>query len=165
VEKQDIDKAAVFEALRTRIDEALERLIASQKTVQAGAIHEENRQEGPKDTRAIEATYLARGLAERAETLREAGTLLAALRLKDYGDDDPIGIGALVATRDDEDRQGLVFLVPAGGGEHLEVGETAVQSLTPQSPFGGALVGHRAGDEVEIRRPRGASTVIVEWVA
>ena len=44
---------------------SMSALTASQKTVQSGAIHEETRQEDPKDTRAIEATYLARGLAER----------------------------------------------------------------------------------------------------
>src|SRR5690606_13474742 len=67
-----IDKRAVLRALHARLAERLAGLTSSQKTAQAGATHAEANQEHAKDTRAIEQQYLARGLAERVETLREA---------------------------------------------------------------------------------------------
>ena len=69
-----LDKARVLDALRLRTRQSLERLIASQQATQAGATHEETQPENDKDTRAIEATYLARGLAERVESLENGVT-------------------------------------------------------------------------------------------
>jgi hypothetical protein len=59
----EIDKARGLEVLRRRITETLDGLVDSQNAAQAGSIHEETRAEDPKDTRATEASYLARGLA------------------------------------------------------------------------------------------------------
>lgn len=150
------DKTAILKALTQRISQALEALIASQKTVQSGAVHEETRQEDPKDTRAIEASYLARGLAERVETLREARAALATLRLREFGPEDEVGLTALVCLRDDEDRESIYFLVPVGGGERLTIDGATVHTLTPHSPLGSAIVERSAGEEVEVYLPRAA---------
>jgi transcription elongation GreA/GreB family factor len=55
--------------------------------------------------------------------------------------------GALVEVEDEDGRRLSYFLAPEGGGTRLEGG---VQVVTPPSPLGEALVGKRAGDEVEL---------------
>ena len=67
----------------------------SQQAAQEGATHDEARQEDPKDTRAIEAQYIARGLAERVEDLRATRAALANAILVDYGPEDPVGLFAM----------------------------------------------------------------------
>jgi len=159
-----IDKSLVLAALRARVAANLDGLTASQKTVQSGAVHEEARQEHPKDTRAIEAGYLARGLAERVETLRDAVVLLGALKLADYGPADPIGLCALVGLENESEEELIYFLVPAGGGEKIVVEETTIQSLTPGSPLGAAMVGKLADDEIEVALPSAVVRTCIAWV-
>ena len=80
-----IDKRALLELLRDKLEGDLNGSMASQSAAQAGATHDETRQEDPKDTRAIEATYLARGLAERVERMRESVAVFARLEVADFG--------------------------------------------------------------------------------
>jgi transcription elongation GreA/GreB family factor len=158
-----IDKRAVLAALRARIRAQYEALTASQKTVQEGAIHEDNRAEHSKDTRAIEAQYLARGLAERAEKLREDGVVLDSMKLAAFGAGDRAATGALLAVEDD-DGETLYFLVPVGGGESLAVDGHTVRTLTPASPLGASLAGRRAGDEITAELPGGRRELAIVWV-
>ncbi|MDH5675668.1 MAG: GreA/GreB family elongation factor [Myxococcales bacterium] len=154
---QTIDKAAVLEQLRARVKAELERAMGSQKDVQAGATHEEARPENDKDTRAIEATYLARGLAERVATLEHAHLALSKLVLRDFGESDPIALGALVTLQEPE--SGAVrhyFLAPAAGGERLGTAGQSVLIVTTAAPLGRALLGCHLGDEVRVPAPRGA---------
>ena len=102
--------------LRERLATHLQALTASQRTAQSGATHEEARQEHPKDTRAIEAQYLARGLADRVETLRSAVVTLGALRLVTFGADDEVGLSALVEVEDDAGAGAVYFLFRPGVG-------------------------------------------------
>jgi transcription elongation GreA/GreB family factor len=162
------DKAAVVAALSERIGERLQSLFESQKTAQEGSVHEETRQEDPKDTRAIEAGYLARGLAERVEAMRDARSALATLRLRSFGPDDEAGMTALVAVSDDDERQSIYFLVPVGGGERIELDGLSIQSLTPKSPLGRALIEQCAGDEIEVYLPGSAKDsptfLTIDWI-
>jgi len=151
----DIDKNAVLAALRARLAATLDSLTASQQAVQSGATHPEARQEHPKDTRSIEAGYLARGLAERVETLRDGLRTLDLLRLREFGDDEPAAPGALVTLIDDDDREASYFLAPAGGGESIVVSGRTVLVLTPRSPLGAAIAGRRAGDSIAVELPSG----------
>ena len=160
-----IDKQRVLEALRERLEEQLRALTTSQKAAQSGATHEEARQEHPKDTRAIEAQYLARGLAERVERLRDAVATLAALPLSKAGGDDEIGLAALVGVVDETGQVARYFIVPAGGGELLDVDGMAIQSLTPASPLGSALIGKQVGDDALVTLPKGRLTLTIEWIA
>ena len=42
------------------------------------------------------------------------------------------------------------YLIPTGGGLILAVGGKPVQVLTPQSPLGSALIGHKRGDVLNV---------------
>jgi transcription elongation GreA/GreB family factor len=56
---------------------------------------------------------------------------------------------------DHDGNRSLYFLVPAGGGEHLSLDAQQVQTLTPTSPLGRALLGLGVGDEAEVESPQG----------
>lgn len=157
------DKQALLDALRARIEAELRSLRGSQQAAQEGAIHEEARQEDPKDTRAIEAQYIARGLAERVEGLRDTLAALSRFRLAVFGPDDPVGVSALVGLREG-DRESAYFLVPVAGGETLELEGTTVQTLTPHSPLGRALHGKYVEDEVELELPGRRLHATIDWV-
>ena len=160
-----IDKARVLGALRAQIDGALATLIDSQKRSQAGATHAETRAEDPKDTQAIEASYLARGLARRVSELQEESARLASLQLVAFGEDDPIALGALVCLQDRQGEPYHVFLSPAGAGEKIEVDGVTVRPLTPASPLGRALIGSYPGDDLDVVLPGGTQVHHVVSVA
>ncbi len=146
----DVDKALLIEAAVARLREEAEALRESARQTREGAIHEESRAENDKDTRGLEASYLARGQAARVEETEGAVTKLSYLELRSFGPDDPIALSALVTTEvDGAERR--YFLVPDGGGQRLKVGGVEVQLLTPVSPVGRALIGKRAGDSFELK--------------
>lgn len=159
-----IDKTEVLRLLRERITEQWQTLTASHKAAQSGATHEETRSEHPKDTRAIEAQYLARGLADRVETLRDAVTLLSALRALPFREEDEIGLTALIGVADGDGRESVYFLAPAGGGEVVSCDGHAVQVVTPVSPIGNALAGKQVGDEAVVELPSGRTLLDIVWV-
>ncbi len=160
-----VSKVKIIEALRTRLRDNLEALTAAQGAAQSGAVHEETRQEDPKDTRAIEATYLARGLAERVETLRTDISAIGSMVAQPFSADAPIAIGALVGLEEDDGSEKVYFLARCGGGERLDVDGLAIQVLNPTSPLGSALIEKHADDEVEIDLPNRQLIATVSWVA
>ena len=146
------NKSELARALRAKVEQELTTLRESQRTAQEGAIHEETRQEDPKDTRAIEAQYVSRGLADRVEDLQRTLATLAAMRLDKFGEEDPIDVSALVGFMDGQTER-VYFLVPVAGGETLAVSGTRVQTLTPASPLGSVLCGACTNDDVELDLP------------
>jgi len=125
----------------------VETLERAQKSAVEAATHEEAKPENDKDTRALEASYLARGHALRLEELRAGLAELTAWQPKDFRDDAAIAAGALV-TAEEDDVGHRFFLAPYGGGQKL--GQGQVQVVTPRSPLGRALLGKRVGDECEV---------------
>jgi transcription elongation GreA/GreB family factor len=145
----DIDKKTLLDALKLQLQGELERAQKRAKDAADGATHEENRAEGDKDMRATEASYVARGQAGRASEMEEAFVRVSALELLDFKPGARIAISALIELLHDG-KQLHYFLVPAAGGERLTVGNTEIQTLTPQSPLGRALLGATEGDEAEL---------------
>lgn len=161
IETAMADKARVLAALRERVAAQLAALTTSQKVAQDGATHAEAKQEHPKDTRAIEGQYLARGLAARVENLRDTLGMLHALSPVSFDDDDQIALTALVDVESDDGDESTYFVVPAGGGETLVVDDTTIQAVTPASPLGHALIGRRVDDEVAVELPGGRRRLVV----
>ena len=133
-------KAELLELL----GQTLSTLEAAHADAREGATHEQAKPENDKDTRALEQSYLARGQAMRIEALK-AG--LAALGTMSLSDGVVGRLGALISA-EEEDGEVCFFLAPEGGGTKLKGG---VQVVTPASPLGQALLGKRAGDEVELK--------------
>lgn len=154
-----VDKRQLLALLVERLTEELGKVKGRALREAEGATHEEARAESDKDMRATEASYVARGLAERAVRLEQALAQLARLQLLDCRRKGAIQASALLELEHDGQRS-WYFLVPAGGGEHLTLagssGELRIQTLTPTSPLGRALLGLAVGDEAEVDSPQGS---------
>jgi transcription elongation GreA/GreB family factor len=141
------DKRALRDELVALLAADLATLERAQQSAVEAATHEEAKPENDKDTRALEASYLARGHALRLEELRAAVGELRAWEPRAPRPGSVVALGALVEVEDDSGAHTL-FLAPHGGGLRLAGG--AVQVVTPRSPIGRALLGKAEGDTGEL---------------
>jgi transcription elongation GreA/GreB family factor len=149
-----MDKPAIVRAVLVRLDDEIRRATESADRTRQGAIHEEAKPENDKDTRALEASYLARGQAQRVVDLESARKRVQFMELRTFGDGDAIDLSALVQVVDSDDGDDSArwyFLAPAGGGHRVEVGGVTIDVLTPEAPLGRALIGKLPGDDVQLR--------------
>ncbi len=137
-----IDKAALRDQLLVALEAALAAARQAHDSAMEGAFHEEAKAENDKDTRGLEQSYLARGVAQRVADLEAAVAVVAKWKLATT---EVIALGALVAVEEDG-TQHRYFIAPAGGGTMLG----GTQVITLASPLGKALLGKRAGDEIEL---------------
>lgn len=156
-----VDKSAIIADLRAQLAREIETLTFAAHQAREAATHEEAEPENDKDTRAIEAAYLAGAQADRVRDLQTAENALAFLRLRDFGPTDTVGLGALVELEAEDDATLLYFLAPQGGGMRSVQGGKVIQVVTPQSPLGQALVGRSEGESVEVRGPRGKRELVI----
>lgn len=149
-----IDKRALFDEIRTRLEE--ERATTTRMALDAAAAvtHEDNKPENDKDMRSTEASYLARGQAERARELERSHALLQTILLRTFGPGDQIAATALVELSHGKSKL-VCFVLPAAGGQRIRSGDTDVQVVTPTSPLGKALMGLSEGDDAEVSTPQG----------
>jgi transcription elongation GreA/GreB family factor len=150
-----VDKKALLETLRSTVKRDLEVAARAAKATKEAATHEEAKPENDKDTRAIEASYLAGAQGERVRELERTLAVLDLLPTKDLPEDAPVGSGAVVRIRAAKAREELVCLFAlAGGGLKAESNGVSVQVVTPKSPLGQALLGARVGDDIEVELGR-----------
>lgn len=130
-----------------------------------GATHAEAKPENDKDTRAIEASYLAAGQAERFRQLEASLKILKSLELLELSKTSPITATAIVTLEDDDGEQTKFLLLPSFGGVVLELDGKKVQVVTPPSPLGAALLGRAQGDVIELRVKSGRRelTIVDVW--
>jgi hypothetical protein len=158
-----MDKHGLIRALTATIEREIARAVETAEQARAGAVHAEARPENDKDTRALEASYLARGQAQRVVDLQIAAKQLAFMEVRDFGPTDAIGLSALIELESDEETR-WYLLACAGGGRRVEHAGLTVDVLTPESPLGRALVGRQQGDDLVLRaagRERELSIVAV----
>ena len=117
--------------------------------------------EGPRRAEAVQAIATARsfgdlsenfeyhaakneqGLLERRITMLRDRLDRAVLVDEDAAAGDTVTVGSKVEIEDEQ-------------GELMHVEISSVGGVSPDSPVGRALLGHKAGDEVQIEAPRGA---------
>ncbi len=146
----EIDKQIVRDAALDLLQRELASLRESAEKTRRAATHEESRPENDKDTRGLEASYLARGQARRVEETEEALNRLRFMELAHFDGGAGIGLSALVELEVDGDER-CYFLVPAGGGRKVEAQGHLIHLLTPATPVGRALIDKAAGDDFELR--------------
>jgi hypothetical protein len=144
-----IDKKKALAAVLARLEEDLERQERAAGAAREGATGDEVKSESKYDTRSTEASYLARGHAMQYEALFDAIGLVKNYELPDYSTGKPIGGGALVEVKMSR-FAAWYFILPAGGGIELEMGDHEVSVVTPSSPAGKSLMGKVSGDSVSI---------------
>lgn len=139
-------KAELKAALVAQLEEALATARAAHAAAMEGATHAEARPENDKDTRGLEQSYLARGIAQRVAELEAALASAQAWQVRRFKAAQPVALGALV-TVDDDGRARRFLVLAHGGGLALPGGVTV---LTPTSPIGRALLGRRVDDTCDV---------------
>ncbi len=151
-------KKAVVTALLAATREqcaAVERVAAMARDE---ASSDESRSEGKYDTRATEASFLARGQAARVDDLRRARSWLEVVQVQPCVRAE---VGALVEVRMRE-RAELLYIAPMTTPSVVVEGRT-VRVIAAHSPLGAALVDAAAGDSFEVEGPHG--TLVGEVLA
>ena len=143
IEKQDL-----IRQILAGLTEKFEAIVQAAKATYDGAIHEESRAEDKYDTRGLEASYLAGAQAERAAELETAISRYRNLKVREFKEDDPITLTALVEVETDG-KTSLYFIGPEGGGMKLQSGGREVTVITAKSPLGSQLVGRMADEEFD----------------
>lgn len=129
--------------LLAQLEAQLETARAAHASATEGAISDEARPENDKDTRGLEQSYLARGIAGRVAELEAAVTAVASMTIAKSL---RVAIGAVVSI-DEDDKERTLYIAPHGGGLTLSGDITVV---TPTSPMGRALLGKVVDDEAEL---------------
>jgi hypothetical protein len=159
-------KRSLIQQLQADLAEEIAALTRAANSAREAATHEENRPENDKDTRAVEAAYLAGAQADRVRDMERISNALEFLPLRIFGAHEPIASAALIELDlgGDAERRSPAdagkhklhcFMAPQGGGMKVELYGKEIQVITPQSPLGQALLGKSMGDVIELRTQRG----------
>ena len=158
-------KAHLRDELARILAGELKILTHAQAQTQHAATHEEAKPENDKDTRALEQSYLARGQAQRVESLRAELAAVAAMPIACAAAEQPIAMGSWICLASADDGKTMqLYLAPAGGGISLQ--GQSVHVVTPQAPFGRAILGKKTGDDLEVMiagKVSGFTIVSAKW--
>ena len=149
------DKRSLCDELLAALRDALDVAERTHHDSLEAATHEEAKPENDKDTRGLEASYLAGAQAARAEELKRNIAFLKSLTLEQFDERSAAKATALIELDDGENAR-LYFLLPSGGGIKLPSDAGEITVLTPESPLGRAVLGKRIGEGVEVITRAGA---------
>ena len=159
-----VDKVALLRTILDEVESALAVMKQAAESARDAATHEENKPENDKDTRGLEAGYLAGAQAERALELNRTRDLVLSLVPRTFASDERIAALAIVELEDtDSDDNSRHFIVPVPGGKKFPCAGRVITVVSPASPLGDAIMGKRVGDVVEV--PLGKKTKVLEIVA
>ncbi len=159
-----MNKQKLIDDVIQQLEAELARARVAAQASHEAATAEENRPENQFDTRALEASFLARGQAARVSELERSINVLRTLPLRPFEKDAPIQAGALVTLACD-DAELTHFVLPAGAGLQAASGQQRVAVVTTNSPLGGELLGKSAGDSFVFRRAGAAKEYDIVSVA
>lgn len=141
-----LSRSDVFAALLETLNQELAALERGARASFEAATDPDSRAENKYDTRTLEASYVARGQAQRVAELQEALHHFQGLAHQTLPSTE-IRLGSLV-TFDD----GQMYVVgPAAGGTEVNLGDKEILVITPSAPLGQKLMGKKAGDVIELR--------------
>ncbi len=142
----------VVQQLRTGVQSELDAMEAMAEMARDEATNTETKAEGKYDTRATEASYLARGQAWRIAELRKLVAWLSTEAATRQLTEPIVQVGALVHL---EGARSEWFFVAPSGGKDTEVNGQTIHVISTASPIGSAMVELQAGDAFEVDTPRG----------
>jgi transcription elongation GreA/GreB family factor len=146
-----MDKKVLLQSLLDQMTAELNNARAAAGSAREAATDEANRPENQYDTRALEASFLARGQAARVNELEYAIRVLRDFPLKPLCDHDRVQTGALVRVECDGSEQ-LHFVLPSGAGLQVSNGAKKISIVTTSSPLGTELLGKSVGDSFVFKR-------------
>ena len=145
-------RAETIAALRTDLETELHTIERVAAMARDEATNAETKAEGKYDTRATEASYLARGQAERIAALRHLHAWYNHLDPDRILEEPRVCLGALVCIESSTEE--WVFIAPSGGAQ-TSVNGTTIRVISRSSPLGAAMDDLEPGDGLEVDTPRG----------
>lgn len=139
-------KSAVLDAILTRLDAELETLTRGARASFAAATDPDSKAENKYDTRTLEASYVARGQAQRVTEVQAARHQYAALQM---AASDTIRLGSLVEL-EVAGRSDHYFIGPSEGGLEIMVEGREILLITPASPLGARLMGKTVAERITL---------------
>lgn len=141
-----MNKPALLASIHTVLSDELDVLTRGARTSFAAATDPDSRAENKYDTRTLEASYVARGQAQRVAELQEAVHQFQVLSGR-LPSGPVVQLGSVVKFQDGQ----VYFMGPAAGGTEVMYEEQEILIITPASPLGHKLMGKREGETVELR--------------
>lgn len=145
-----VNKQALLDQITTVLSDELAVLTRAANDAFAAATDPDSKAENKYDTRTLEASYVARGQAQRVAELQEAVHTFQSMSGSPLPIGSAINLGTLVSLKTSESTNHY-FIAPCAGGTEVMQKEQEVYVITPASPLGQKLIGKRVGDVVPLR--------------
>jgi transcription elongation GreA/GreB family factor len=155
-----VNKQDVLDQILSALSAELASLTRAAQGSFAAATDPDSKAENKYDTRTLEASYVARGQAQRVAELQEAVRAFGALSGSALEPGAAITLGALVSLKTSEERAHY-FLGPFAGGTEIVCEGKEIIVITPASALGQKLIGRREGESVALRPGVSAQVVAV----
>ncbi len=159
-----MDKQKLLQSIISQLEAELLNAREAARASHEAATAEENRPENQYDTRALEASFLARGQAARVNELEQSIHVLRNIPARPFPSGTPIQAGALVVL-DREGEEFFHFVLPSGAGMQAFSGTIRIPVVTTNSPLGAELLGKSAGDSFVFKRGASAKEYAIVSVA
>ncbi|WP_395750332.1 transcription elongation factor GreAB [Prosthecobacter sp.] len=156
-----MNKSAVLAQILSVLTAELAALTRAAQGAFAAATDPDSKAENKYDTRTLEASYVARGQAQRVAELQQAVQAFGALSGNELEPGAAVTLGALVGLS----LPGEVahyFLGPFAGGTEVVHEGREVVVITPASALGQKLMGKRAGDVIPMQPGLSAKITTVQ---
>lgn len=145
-----ISKRMIVRQIIEQLTEQLDTLAGASRAMHADASDEQNKAEDKYDTRGLESAYLASSQARLATETEQALAVYQSLELGKFQQTTPIDLTALVEL-ESRGARSHYFLGPKSGGLEIQLKETQVLVITPESPLGRQLLGRKVGDRIQLQ--------------
>ncbi|HRH96314.1 MAG TPA: hypothetical protein PLB55_10295 [Prosthecobacter sp.] len=155
-----MNKQDVLDQILSVLSTELASLTRAAQGAFAAATDPDSKAENKYDTRTLEASYVARGQAQRVAELQEAVRAFGALSGSALEPGAAITLGALVSLETPEERAHY-FLGPFAGGTEIVCEGKEIIVITPASALGQKLIGRREGETIALRPGVSATVVAV----
>lgn len=155
-----MNKQAVLDQILAVLNAELVALTRAAQSSFAAATDPDSKAENKYDTRTLEASYVARGQAQRVAELQEAVQAFGALSGNALASGAAITLGSLVSLETTEGRSHYFVGPFAGGTEVVHEGDEIVV-ITPASALGQKLIGRREEETFALRLNAMAKVVSV----
>jgi len=145
-----MNKKHIINDILVHLEQELAAIKTAANNAHLAATDDQSVAETQYDTLAIEASYLAEGQSRRVAEIQQAKQTIEQLVIRDFQENCPIALSALVQLAQDNGEKLWFFIAPAAGGFRGILNEKTYTVVTPSAPMARALIGKCIDDEVEL---------------
>lgn len=136
-------KKEIFDEIIKKLQKTLESTIEQADAVRDAAINAPGRNESRYDSTKEEMSYLSNALFKKAHDMQNIIKELVNFSLPK--ETSTVLLGSLVEINTNNSSQ-LIFLIPCGGGQKIEIGDTSIFAVSKQAPLYSVLLGKKIGE-------------------